>query len=123
MDEYVSKSFRKALADNSGKLSCGEVENEMIVHKGTICDLCGISPIMGVRFTCMLCQKYDVCESCEDMKAHPAAHPMIKLKQPVETLEIERSQTTLSVSMTSAKKPEENKQPSEKFLTSHQVTI
>jgi hypothetical protein len=91
MDDYIGKSFKKSMAESSkGMTVLSAATDEMVVHKGTICDQCGISPILGVRYTCMFCQKFDICESCEDLKVHPASHPMIKLKQPIDVIEMER---------------------------------
>lgn len=34
------------------------------VHPGIICDVCDVSPIVGVRRRCLDCEDWDVCESC-----------------------------------------------------------
>jgi len=63
LDEFLQKQFKKHM--NSG----GLVEKEsqkLSIHKGTLCDNCGISPIIGNRFSCLFCQTYDLCEYCEN---------------------------------------------------------
>jgi len=58
------------------------------VHHGTMCGGCMTSPIIGVRFKCMVCDDFDLCSKCE-LKCeymcenlHPKDHPMIKLRNP-----------------------------------------
>jgi outer membrane biosynthesis protein TonB len=52
------------------------------VHAGVTCDLCGASPITGVRFKCMICHNFDLCDKCEASGKHPTDHPLIKLREP-----------------------------------------
>ena len=35
------------------------------IHCGIICDLCRSKNVKGVRFKCVQCRDFDVCESCE----------------------------------------------------------
>jgi len=35
-------------------------------HESITCDVCGVSPIVGVRYRCTVCPDYDVCEICVD---------------------------------------------------------
>lgn len=35
-----------------------------IVHSGSWCDDCGIQPIHGVRFKCLTCTDFDLCQAC-----------------------------------------------------------
>jgi len=61
----------------------------MSVHKGTLCDNCGLSPIIGYRYSCLLCN-FDVCDYCESVKSystHNVEHPMIKIKVPFKSVE------------------------------------
>jgi hypothetical protein len=37
-----------------------------IRHESITCDVCGASPIVGVRYRCAVCPDYDVCELCVD---------------------------------------------------------
>lgn len=56
------------------------VEDTITVHKGIQCDGCNAAPIRGNRYKCTVCPDYDLCETCEEKGAHPAGHPMLKMK-------------------------------------------
>jgi len=51
------------------------------IHYGVTCDGCGVVPIKGVRFKCLVCPNYDLCAVCEAKNAHPADHTLLKLKE------------------------------------------
>lgn len=52
------------------------------VHDGVTCDVCGASPITGVRYKCTVCHDYDLCAKCEATGQHDERHPLIKMNQP-----------------------------------------
>ncbi len=33
-------------------------------HQGYACDGCGLSPMVGTRYTCTVCEEFDLCEKC-----------------------------------------------------------
>jgi hypothetical protein len=49
------------------------------VFFGVQCDGCGQKPIFGVRYKCLSCENYDLCEECEAKGLH-AHHVFAKLK-------------------------------------------
>ena len=53
------------------------------VHSNVTCDGCGASPIAGVRFKCMVCPDYDLCERCEAAALHDVSHPLLVVKSPL----------------------------------------
>jgi len=55
------------------------------VHRGITCDLCEVSPIVGVRYKSVTRPDFDLCEKCEPN--HDPSDPLIKIKQPVAHLE------------------------------------
>lgn len=79
LDECLSKSFKKHMSSTG--LTSSQQASELNIHQGTLCDNCGISPIIGNRYSCMLCPTYDLCEYCENQNPHVLSHPMIKVKQ------------------------------------------
>ncbi len=54
-----------------------------VVHHGITCDGCDMSPIEGVRYKCMSCADFDLCEHCEQNGVHEH-HTFLKLKQPLK---------------------------------------
>jgi hypothetical protein len=63
-------------------------------HENVWCDNCKTSPLIGIRYKCMNCADYDLCESCEKSSEslHDPTHCFIKIKQPVNFV----SQTPLA---------------------------
>ncbi|UJR24054.1 hypothetical protein I4U23_027022 [Adineta vaga] len=51
-------------------------------HVGVICDACNRSPIIGVRYKCLECFDYDLCESCADRQLIHTHHVMAKIRTP-----------------------------------------
>jgi hypothetical protein len=51
------------------------------IHYGVTCDGCGVAPIKGVRFKCLVCPNYDLCGPCEGKNNHPSSHTLLKLKE------------------------------------------
>lgn len=52
------------------------------VHRGCLCNSCGIVPIRGIRYRCANCADYDLCENCESQGVHSKAHIFYKIKVP-----------------------------------------
>jgi hypothetical protein len=53
-----------------------------IIHEAVPCVECKIHPIAGIRFKCIICENFDLCEFCEDVTSHP--HALLKLKTPIQ---------------------------------------
>lgn len=47
------------------------------VHQGITCDGCQMNPIKGLRYTCLDCHDYDLCEGCNN-KGIYSEHEMVK---------------------------------------------
>jgi len=54
----------------------------IVIHIGVRCDICNAKPIIGVRYKCMTCLNFDMCEFCRRGN-HPTEHPLISLQTPV----------------------------------------
>jgi len=47
------------------------------------CNCCG-APIVGLRYKCVVCLEYDLCDKCESSEnPHPIDHPLIKIRVPL----------------------------------------
>lgn len=57
-----------------------------VVHKNIICDKCD-QLVIGVRYKCIDCDNFDLCQSCERsdpvILSHSPDHQMIKMPQPI----------------------------------------
>lgn len=66
-----------------------EKENEKnklsIVHEGVTCDGCLLSPIIGDRYKCTVCENFDYCNICEDKYSEMHKHPFLKIKNLEQT--------------------------------------
>jgi Zinc finger, ZZ type len=54
-------------------------ENQF-VHQGFVCDRCSINPIVGIRFHCLICLDFDLCDLCEKTFGPVHGHPLLKIK-------------------------------------------
>ena len=74
------KSPIKKVEDNQEeKKSAQPVQiKKLPIHTNYICDGCGVSPIVGVRYKCTVLEDFDLCEACERKNGHK--HPLMKLK-------------------------------------------
>jgi Zinc finger, ZZ type len=57
------------------------------IHAGVSCNMCKTMPIIGDRYKCTQCKKYDLCSNCESKGLvsdnHKDSHIMWKYKQPL----------------------------------------
>ncbi|KAK6758925.1 hypothetical protein RB195_016260 [Necator americanus] len=53
------------------------------VHGNVVCDLCDAT-IIGIRYKCILCVDYDLCQNCEKTGVH-AHHGMVRIVDPMRT--------------------------------------
>lgn len=53
-------------------------------HTNTFCDECQ-SPIRGIRYKCMTCDDFDLCEACvrDPLKQHDEHHHLLMIRRPV----------------------------------------
>eukprot|EP00041_Stephanoeca_diplocostata_P015782 m.302725 g.302725 ORF g.302725 m.302725 type:complete len:428 (+) comp20151_c1_seq2:195-1478(+) len=63
-----------------------QAHKEGYVHRGVSCDGCGQKPLRGIRYKCMNCSDYDVCENCEEKDRHNRAHVFVKIRVPIPPL-------------------------------------
>ena len=52
------------------------------IHHMFSCDGCGMSPIIGTRFRCNVCNNFDYCENCKEIYKNQHNHPFIKVERP-----------------------------------------
>jgi hypothetical protein len=59
-------------------------------HTSAMCDGCGRNPIVGIRYKCLECADFDLCQQCHDFSPigsrkgnHSAEHNMLKFVEPL----------------------------------------
>ncbi|KAL6859937.1 hypothetical protein ACO1O0_003961 [Amphichorda felina] len=52
------------------------------VHRGCLCNSCGMVPIRGIRYRCANCADFDLCETCESQGLHTKTHVFYKIRVP-----------------------------------------
>jgi hypothetical protein len=62
------------------KLYYNKNENNNEIHVGIKCQKCLMNPIIGIRYKCLYCKDYNLCEKCERKNCKTKEHPHIFLK-------------------------------------------
>ena len=83
---------------------------ESLIHNGVKCSLCQTFPIVGIRYKCLQCKSYDLCENCEKTHGLKHGHLLIKLRnnKQLNMLEKEKKEVKL--------KSQPNEKPQSKCL-------
>jgi len=54
-----------------------DIKNEEVFHSGIVCNVCD-QDVIGIRYKCIVCDDYDLCEDCKGSGKHPE-HSMISI--------------------------------------------
>lgn len=97
---FLEEQERGALEYLNPKNSGGQLPKRRpkinTVHKNVKCSVCGVFPIVGVRYCSTLLDNFDMCESCEESVDHP--YPLIKIKVEAEDLpKVEKTKSNSKV--------------------------
>jgi len=57
------------------------------VHQGFLCDGCRMDPIIGIRWKCMECASYDLCDPCHVAEIHNE-HKLLGIEPPADIPEV-----------------------------------
>ncbi|EME26927.1 N6-adenosine-methyltransferase subunit METTL3 [Galdieria sulphuraria] len=64
---YLSEHAQDGIASQEAHFFALEnVVEEAVYHEYFECNMCKVTPIWGVRFSCQNCEEYDLCEACFD---------------------------------------------------------
>ena len=62
-----------------------QARREYYIHRGVQCNSCAAIPIQGIRYHCVNCFDYDLCEACEAGQVHIKTHVFLKIRIPGPT--------------------------------------
>lgn len=80
-------------------LKLREMETGIVSHPGFTCDVCGMEPIMGIRWHCVECPastSVDLCEKCVKTNFSLNSHRPSHILQPIKALCIRDTVVALS---------------------------
>ena len=84
-DNIINQISQKIINSNLN-ISNLEQNSNQIEHKGIQCKKCFINPIIGLRYKCVECNDYNLCQKCEEENAkkgfHDSEHNFIKIRKP-----------------------------------------
>jgi len=80
LTESVLKNVERSTASRIQEESKPSANPNEVVHNHVTCDGCGVSPIVGFRYKCIICHNFDFCDKCESEGKHP--HAFIKIRHP-----------------------------------------
>lgn len=86
--ESQSLFYMDSEATTTATTSTTTTRVESNVHVGVQCDVCGVTPIVGDRYKCYVCDDYDLCSNCESIDAHGTEHPFLKLKNRFQSVHV-----------------------------------
>ena len=58
------------------------ISSSKMIHMGICCNRCGKQNIQGIRYKCVQCMNYNLCENCENSYIHDMKHIMVKIRFP-----------------------------------------
>ena len=85
---------------------------ESLIHKGIKCSLCQKYPIVGIRYKCLQCNSYDLCEDCEKTNGLKHGHLLLKLRDNTQINMIGKNQPKQEIKL----KAKPKKRPQSKCL-------
>ena len=85
LEENIAKDIFQSI---KLQLSKNEQDNSIfnnnnIIHSGIKCNKCNTENIQGIRYKCINCQNYNLCQNCESDSEHISSHIFLKIRKPL----------------------------------------
>jgi hypothetical protein len=63
-------------------------QQQEVKHIGITCSNCKQPNIVGIRYKCIKCNNYNLCETCENLCIHDIHHILLKIRLPINDNEL-----------------------------------
>ena len=63
-------------------------QQQQVKHIGITCSNCKQPNIVGIRYKCIKCNNYNLCETCENLCIHDIHHILLKIRLPINDNEL-----------------------------------
>jgi hypothetical protein len=82
-----------------------------VTHHGIKCEKCGKEPIIGYRYKCAVCPKFNLCEACElkNSETQEHKHDFIKMRHEEKNIEVKEGKKAKEVKPKKENQKKENK--------------
>ena len=81
LEEKTYQDLKDFIINYPKLIESSFIPKEKIIHKNSKCKECGISPIEGIKYICMVCNSYELCSICEKNIGEKHGHPLLKLRK------------------------------------------
>lgn len=83
-------------------------------HKGITCSICGMNPIKGIRYHCLNCSQFELCDICEEKMGEIHPHALLKIRIPRNQAKNESQSTKNTITNINPSLKEDKKQSTKK---------
>ena len=80
-DIYQSIKLELEKSEQNNKEINNNINN--IIHIGIKCNNCGLENIQGIRYKCINCPDFNLCQKCESESEHEPNHIFLKIRRPI----------------------------------------
>ncbi len=81
VSEIIDFNFKNLQAKIAGEDNVLKSNKKISTITGAIlCNECGVSPIIGTKYKCIVCNNYCLCQNCGEKKGAEHGHPLLKIR-------------------------------------------
>ncbi|KAI3632610.1 hypothetical protein MIR68_009716 [Amoeboaphelidium protococcarum] len=86
MSPAMKSPNSEALIQLLNSVSETQAQIDAHIHRGVTCNECHQSAIRGIRFKCLNCMDFDICQQCQFTTTHNPLHCFVQIKIPIPPL-------------------------------------